>query len=218
MDFTVARPNQFRRAGGIAIVFGIHLLAAAALVAHLAHKKSSMIVAPIETRLIEEIKLPPPDKPPPPKTAPAPAPRPAFMPPPEVQLSQQQAPDAIRQIATTAPTDLSFKPPAPVATTPAPASSAAAGPPIPGFADLNACKPEYPRASLLAEEQGSVKLQFVVGADGQLVRSIVLKSSGYPDLDRATVKALGRCRFRAAERDGTKIESTFTADWVWKLD
>lgn len=219
MDFSHQTPTPLRRIAGIGIVLGVHLAAAVALVAHLAYKKSASITAPIETRLIEEIKIqPPPDRPPPPQPKPA-APPPSFIPPPEVQVQQQQAPDAIRLTTAIAPPDTPFKPLSPAsAAPPAMAAPAAPAPPIPGFADLNACKPDYPRASLLAEEQGTVKLQFVVGADGQLMRSTVLKSSGYTDLDKATVKALSRCRFRAADRDGVKIESTFTADWVWKLD
>ena len=218
MDFSQNTGHPLRRTGGIVIVFGVHLLAATALIAHLAHKKSAAIVSPIETRLIEEIRLAPPKPLPPPPPKPSMPPPPSFVPPPEVQIPQQQAPDAIRQITSTMPPDTPFKPSAHAAL-PAPAApAAAAGPPVPGFAELSACKPDYPRASLMAEEQGTVKLQFVVGADGQLVRSTVLKSSGYPDLDKATVKALSRCRFRAAERDGVKIESTFAADWVWKLD
>jgi len=91
-------------------------------------------------------------------------------------------------------------------------------PPVPGFVNLNSCKPEYPRASLLAEETGVVRVQFDVGADGQLVGASVVKSSGFKNLDKATVNGLSRCKFRAAVKEGKNVQSSFTAEYVWKLD
>jgi protein TonB len=173
------------------------------------------IKAPVETKIIEEVKKtppPPPDPtPPPPKLA---APPPPFIPPPEVPVNQPVQ-NPIQQTTSVAPPAEKFKPAEPPKKTDLPPGPAYQ--PEPGFADLNSCKPDYPRASLLAEESGSVKVTFEVSADGQLVSSAVTQSSGYKNLDRATVNALSRCKFKPAFKDGHAIQSSFQAVYVWKL-
>jgi protein TonB len=119
------------------------------------------------------------------------------------------APQLTRTIATT-PTAVAVV--APKAAVPSPA------PPIPGFTDLNSCKPDYPHASLLAEEQGTVRIQFIIGIDNQLIETKVVKSSGYKSLDKATVNALSHCKFKSGYLDGKPVQSSFTAEYVWKLD
>jgi hypothetical protein len=66
----------------------------------LARKVVEVIKAPIETKIIEEIKKPPPDTPPPPPPKLA-APPPPFIPPPEVNI---QVPVADRATITTVQT------------------------------------------------------------------------------------------------------------------
>jgi protein TonB len=81
--------------------------------------------------------------------------------------------------------------------------------------DFSTCaKPEYPRASLVNEEQGTVTLNFLVAPDGGVTESKVEKSSGFKNLDKAAQKALSACKFK------TKVkEPTWTKlDYVWKLD
>jgi protein TonB len=84
--------------------------------------------------------------------------------------------------------------------------------------DLNACKPAYPRAAVMSEEQGTVRVQFTIGAAGQLVAARVLKSSGYRNLDDAAVKGLSRCKFRPAYQNGNPVQSSFVSDYVWSLN
>ena len=75
------------------------------------------------------------------------------------------------------------------------ASTAFAGE-VPASLDAKNCKAEYPKASLINEEQGDVTMSFLVAADGSVVESKVDKSSGYKNLDRAAVKALSACKFK----------------------
>jgi protein TonB len=91
-------------------------------------------------------------------------------------------------------------------------------PSTPTFADLNACKPDYPRASRLAEEQGTVKVRIEVDATGQFVKADVVGSSGFKNLDRATQNAFSRCKFRPAYKEGQPVASSFDAVYVWKLE
>jgi protein TonB len=86
------------------------------------------------------------------------------------------------------------------------------------FNDINQCQPVYPPASVKLNEQGKVKVRFTVGADAQLISSEIVESSGYKNLDNSTVAALSRCKFKPKYEDGKPIESTFTTDWVWKID
>jgi protein TonB len=215
MDFSQNEASPLRKFGGLGVVVLIHIIGAYALVTGLASRMIDSIKAPVETKVIEEKVKPPP--PPPDPTPPPPkmtAPPPPFIPPPEVPV-QQQVQNPIQQTTSVAPPAEKFRPAEPPKETKLPPGPAYQ--PQPGFADLNSCKPDYPRASLLAEEAGTVKVTFEVGADGQLVGSSITQSSGYKNLDRATVNALSRCKFKPAYKDGQPIQSSFQAVYVWKL-
>jgi len=49
---------------------------------------------------------------------------------------------------------------------------------------------EYPETSRRAGEQGELVIRFVIGKSGKLQEAEVVKSSGYPQLDKAATKAL----------------------------
>jgi periplasmic protein TonB len=215
MDFSQNEVNPVKRYGGIGIVVLLHVLVAYALVNGLAHKMVDIIKQPVETKIIEEVKPPPPpDQPPPPPPPKVTAPPPPFIPPPEVQIQQPVVQNVIQNTTAQQPAKQDF-----TKTVEAPkAPPAPAAPPKASIYDLNACKPEYPRASLLAEETGLVRVQFEIGADGQIVSAAVVKSSGFKNLDKATVNGLSRCKFVPAYKDGKAVQSTLQAEYNWKLD
>jgi protein TonB len=215
MDFSRNEVNPARRYGGLGIVVALHVLVAYLVVSGLAHKIVDVIKQPVETKIIEEVKPPPPPENPPPPPPKMTAPPPPFIPPPEVNVTPPPTPAAITQTTNITPPAQAFKP------APAPVKEGPVGPPAPpvaAIADLNACKPEYPRASLLAEETGLVTIEFVIGADGQIVSARVLKSSGFKALDKATLNGLSRCKFKPGFRDGKPVQSTMQAQYSWKLD
>lgn len=78
---------------------------------------------------------------------------------------------------------------------------------------------DYPRVSLLNDEQGSVTVRLKIDPSG-LVRSCkVARSSGHVALDEQTC-ALFRARARfepARDRNGRAVESSFTQQVSWKL-
>ncbi len=78
-------------------------------------------------------------------------------------------------------------------------------------------KPEYPRASLVNEEQGTVVLSLQIGVDGKVTDSKVDKSSGFKNLDKATMK-LANCHFKPVLKDGKPEQSWAKFEYVWKLD
>jgi protein TonB len=129
MDFSQRAANPRRHLVGITTVVVFHALLVYALVTGLAKKVVQVVVAPIETKVIEELKKPPPPPevvvPPPPKLE---APPPPFIPPPEVQITAPPPPPAITAVTPTPP-------PAPVVIAPAPPVAAppavVAAPPAP---------------------------------------------------------------------------------------
>src|SRR3546814_18382994 len=87
------KPNQSRRLVGIGAGVAFHALVIWALAAGLAHKMISILPAPIETKIIEEIK--PPDEPPPPPPPPEmDVPPTPFVPPPDINIAPQPPPHA----------------------------------------------------------------------------------------------------------------------------
>lgn len=96
------------------------------------------------------------------------------------------------------------------------ASTAFAGE-VPASLNDKNCKAEYPKASLMNEEQGDVTMAFLVGADGNVVESKVEKSSGYKNLDKAALKALSACKFKPGTKDGAVAQTWTKVDYSWKL-
>ncbi len=87
MDYS--QRNPAKNLSGIALVIILHIIIGYALVSGLARKVVEVIKAPIETKIIEEIKKPPPDAPPPPPPKLA-TPPPPFIPPPEINIQVPQ--------------------------------------------------------------------------------------------------------------------------------
>jgi protein TonB len=209
---------------GLIVVAGLHVVLGWALVNGLARKIVEVVKAPIETKIIEEIKPPPPpppeNLPPPPKNMPPP---PSFVPPPEVQVNTpQQAPTITT--TTVAP------PPAPaVALAPA-AAPAPPAPPAPkpvaraAQIDVGSCaKPEYPAAAARAEATGTTRIRFTVDGEGRVTKAEVVGSSGpsreHRQLDRVAADALGACKFKPGTDENGKPAGAFAnVDYVWRLE
>ena len=126
MNFSKQQADPRRHLAGIAFVVLFHAFIVWALVSGLAKKVVEVVRAPIETKVIEEIKKPPPPPevvvPPPPKLE---APPPPFIPPPEVQVAAPPPPEpTITATTPTPPAPVPFTPVAPPAAAPAPAPPA----------------------------------------------------------------------------------------------
>jgi protein TonB len=89
---------------------------------------------------------------------------------------------------------------------------------VPASFDAKNCKAEYPKASLMNEEQGTVSMSFLVSAGGDVKESKVDKSSGFKNLDKAAVKAISACKFKPGTKDGAAAETWTKVDYAWKLD
>jgi protein TonB len=78
--------------------------------------------------------------------------------------------------------------------------------------------PRYPWTARAQGYQGRVVLSVWVSAEGDADRLAVVKSSGYPLLDRAAVDAVQRWRFQPARRAGLDTGSLVQVPVVFRLD
>jgi protein TonB len=88
---------------------------------------------------------------------------------------------------------------------------------VPATFDAKNCKADYPKASLMNEEQGAVSLAFLVAADGSVVDSKIEKTSGFKGLDKAAQKGISACKFKPGTKDGAPAQTWTKVDYVWKL-
>jgi protein TonB len=180
-----------------------HALLIWGLVNGLARKAIEMLPAPIETKIIEEIK-PPKDEPPPPKPEFEPPP-PPYVPPPDITIQSEA-------VVTNTITTTTVKPP--------PAPPKPKGVKNPPRIDLKgsprACRePEYPSASERLGEAGTAAISLLIGADGSVQQSKIDVSSGFKRLDDATIKAFSRCKFIVGTTDGVAEASWFSMKYKW---
>ena len=233
MNYAQQQRSLNKHPVGVGVVLLLHVVLGYALVNGLGKKIVDVMKAPIETKIIDEVKPPPPpppeNLPPPPKTS---LPPPSFMPPPEVQVATPQLAPAItvtREAPPPAPVNIAPAPPAPVtapAAAPAPAPAPARAAAKPAIANVQACAPkgeDYPAAALRAEATGTTKIRFTIDATGKMVKTEVVRSAGasreHRLLDRVATEKLGSCTFSAGIDDqGKPVGGTFEVDYVWKTE
>ncbi len=229
MDFAEQQRRPGKHLVSFGIVVGLHLVLGWAMLTGLAQRMVDVIKAPIETKIIEEVKPPPPpppeNLPPPPKFAPPP---PSFVPPPEVVVNPPPTPAPVITTTTVAP------PPAVVTIAPAPRPEAPPAPPAPAAprravspAALNvqSCAPtgeDYPPAALRAEATGTTRIRFTIDATGKMTNSEVVRSAGpsreHRALDRVALTKLSECRFRpGTDENGNPMGGSTEVEYVWKI-
>jgi protein TonB len=89
---------------------------------------------------------------------------------------------------------------------------------VPASFDPKNCKVDYPKASLMNEEQGTTSMSFLVAVDGSVSDSKLEKSSGFKGLDKAAIKSLSACKFKPGSKDGAPAPTWTKVDYAWKLD
>ena len=78
-------------------------------------------------------------------------------------------------------------------------------------------RPQYPRASLRAEEEGVTVVSLQINAEGLVTAGSIRESSGHRRLDEETLSALSRCRFKPATTDGVPTATTGIYRFAWNL-
>jgi periplasmic protein TonB len=219
VDYAEQQRNPGKHVVGLGVVLALHLALGWALVNGLAQRLVDVIKAPIETKIVEEVKPPPPppENLPPPKILPPP---PSFVPPPEVNVNAPAALGPTITTTTVAP------PPAPVTVAPPPV--AAPAPPAPPARtepkiDFNTgCqRPEYTVAARRAEAQGSVVVVYTMDTTGGISEAHIEQSSGpsreHKMLDRLTLEAVLACKGKPGTVDGKPVKLTSRVTYVWKI-
>ena len=188
MDYAQVQRNPGNKLTGFIVVVILHIAIAYALVSGLARKVVEVMKAPIETKIIEEIKKPPPDLPPPPPPPKMAAPPPPFIPPPEIniQVPTIAPPPTITTQSTTPP------PPQQVISPPTP--------PQPQTAVRREYKaayrvePSFPPQAIRQGLNGRVIAHVVVTPAGS-VSEVRIISSTNRLFDREVIRALSQWRF-----------------------
>lgn len=86
--------------------------------------------------------------------------------------------------------------------------------PLPGE---DCARPVYPPEALQARMSGVSMMAFLVGSDGKVRETRLLKSSGYTILDQAAEAALRLCRFKPAVKNGHTVAAWQPVQYAWSL-
>lgn len=191
MDYAQSQRSPGKHLTGIGLVILFHVILGYALVTGLARKVVEVIKAPIETKIIEEIKKPPPDTPPPPPPPKLQAPPPPFVPPPEIQIqTPPPPPQQTIQVQTATP-----PPPAPfVPTPPAPPQPVAQPPVRREYKAAYRVEPSFPPQAIRQGISGSVIAHVVVTPAGTVQEVRIIRSSNRL-FDREVIRALSQWKF-----------------------
>lgn len=76
-----------------------------------------------------------------------------------------------------------------------------------GLSESAGIRPYYPLGARLRGEEGIVKVEVWIGSNGQVLDCAVVKSSGYPTLDNAALKAVKLAHFISAKSQAIKNQS-----------
>ena len=201
------RQASSARLVGAGLVVLLHVGIIYALVTGLAHRVVDVVRAPVETKIIDEVRPErPPPPPPPPEFTPPP---PAFVPPPEIHIETPPPPPKSTAITVVTPEK-------PVAPPPVPVAEAVRI--MPKIDAKRSQELEYPPTSRRLGEQGSVTLQVLVDIDGRVLDSKLVQSSGFERLDQAALDGVkGSYRFLPGTLDGKPQQMWYTFKFTWKL-
>ena len=189
MDYAQQQRSWGKHAPSILAVVALHIVIGWALVNGLARRVIEVVKAPIETKIIEEIKKPPPDVPPPPPPKLA-APPPPFIPPPEIniEIPKVTPPPTITTVTTTPP------PPGP----PPVARPVPVAPPQPAvrkeYKASYRVEPTFPRDAIRRGINGRVVAWVHVAPAGN-VTNVEIRSSTNRVFDREVIRALSQWKF-----------------------
>jgi periplasmic protein TonB len=211
MDYAQQQRSPTKHLTGFVVVVLLHVLMGYALVSGLARQVVEKITAPLDTKIIEEIKPPPPEKiiPPPPKIVPV---LPTFVPPPEVQIQAPITPPTITSPVTNTPPPV-FTPPAP----PAPVIAAPPAPPAPAVVSAGVACPnsrtlqadiKYPPQARKDGLDGDVLIEFTLTASGE-VKDIEVKSSSNRVFNNVSIATVRQFSCTAQGRD-VRVQAPFS--------
>jgi len=185
VDYAQRERNPAKHLPSITMVVLLHIALGYALVTGLARKVVEVMKAPIETKIIEEIKKPPPDTPPPPPPKLA-APPPPFIPPPEINIQAPvQIAPTITTVTTTPPPVAPPKVEAPPQVQPAIRKE---------YKASYRVEPTFPRQAISQGLSGRVVAHAVVAPNGTVTEVRIISSTNRV-FDREVIRALSQWKF-----------------------
>ncbi len=207
MNFSERQADPRRHLVGLTVVILVHAFIIYALVTGLAKKVVDVVRAPIETKVIEEIKKPPPPPeivlPPPPKLE---APPPPYIPPPEVQIATPPPPQPTISVAPSptppAPVDIRPQAPAPTAPAPAPAAPATVSAAV-ACSNYNTVMGDagFPKEAIRQGlERGDALVQFTLSPNGE-IRDVKAIRASHPTFARASTRIVGEYKCQGQGRE-----------------
>jgi len=211
--------------GKTVLVMAIVVIAHLGLLSLLLGQAPESIHKPMQAPVIQGMLIAPaPPKPqpePPRKVAPKPEPKPKPKPKPLAQKAKTaEAPTIIEApLAQAVEPAVESEPkitpekalpaeepiPQPIETAPQTAEIAEVIPPRKDAYQHNNPKPRYPRLSKRLREEGTVLLLLLINKNGTVNEVAIKKSSGYPRLDRAAIKAVKQWHYTPASRGNETI-------------
>ncbi|MTW11146.1 TonB family protein [Pseudoduganella eburnea] len=78
--------------------------------------------------------------------------------------------------------------------------------------------PDYPAAWIDDGVEGTVRLALLVGADGSVKEKKVVGSSGYRELDKASLRASANCKFGTTAKDSSRAPGWTTVQYEWVVN
>ena len=193
--------NQRRMMVLLAILV-LHLFIGWAFISGFGKAAIAKITKDVQVSLIKEDQ--PKDLPPPPPKPDLLPPPPVSVPPPLINIS---VPVDLPAVVTTS------KPPPP----PAPHVSNVPSTSIVTTRAADCREDYYPSQAQRLGQEGSVIVNYCVGADGKFEGLTVKTSSGFPSLDEAAGKCLAASRYKAATVEGKPVRSCKDARVTYKL-
>ena len=202
--------TRTKRLPGLLMVLALHAVLLWLIQSGLARQAITLTQESVEALLLTDAAPPPPpvaaSKTPPPKT-----PLPPVIQPPIATATPVITTPTAPAISNTAPVI-----PTQSTAPPTPSPSIRTGAVIqPG---ASCAKPDYPSASRRLEEEGTVGLKFLIGANGRVIQAEIEKTSGFPRLDEAARNALSKCQFRPGSIDGKAEQSWASIKYTWRLE
>jgi protein TonB len=219
MDFAKQQRDPRRHIIGFSAVVLFHGLVVWALVSGLAKKVVDVVRAPIETKVIEEIKKPPPPQeiavPPPPRLE---APPPPYIPPPEVQIA---APPPVQATITAVtptppPAAVSIAPIAPPVAAPAPPRPA--GPVTAAMVCTKMVLPEMPGVPETTGITGALVAYKATTQGGRIVAFEITKLQMQGGTDRKVQRAFAAAAEAAVREYVCPGEHVFAQEFVFKVE
>jgi TonB family protein len=78
------------------------------------------------------------------------------------------------------------------------------------------CPSEWRKSSVLNREEGVVTMLVLVDGDGSAADVMLRETSGFRDLDKASIEAARKCRFVPASKNGLATRTWFRLRHHWK--